>query len=123
MPDNLPLVIQLQFADPWCCYGTDFIGDTVRSEIDLAVDQDAGENAYQAGENGVGCTAFVGICIADLVVSNNDGTFPAHGEGAGVFGNQDCRNFPPGPVITQVPSCAEVVFDAEPPDESEPPTG
>jgi hypothetical protein len=114
MPDSLPLVIQRQLADPWCCFSTDFVGDEVRSEIDLLVDQDAGENAYQAGENGVGCIAVVGNCIAEMVISNNDGTFRAEGSGPVLFANQDCRYFPPEeegpPTITQAPECAEVVF-------------
>jgi hypothetical protein len=83
---------QLQFADPWCCFGTFFVGDKVSSDIDLLVDQKAGPNAYQAGENGVACVAIGdGECTADLTIRQNGGTFHESASGQALFGNQECR--------------------------------
>jgi hypothetical protein len=94
MPKNVSEdLVQRQFADPWCCFGTFFVGDKVTSDIDLEVDQTAGPNAYQAGENGVACVAIGdGDCSARMTVSNNEGTFTVQAEGDALFGNQDCRS-------------------------------
>jgi hypothetical protein len=96
MPDNLPLVDQKQFADPFCCFGTIFENDEVDSDIELEVDQDAGVDAFQSGENGLACVAFGdGECSARLVIRNNDGTNVAEGSGQALFGHQKCDYFPP----------------------------
>jgi hypothetical protein len=111
MPDHEPLIDQLQFADPFCCYDTFFVNESARADVELLVDQDAGEGAYQAGENGLGCIVEGGNCNAELVISNNEDTFRAEGSGPILFAYQDCRYFPPeeGPSILQ-DGCAEVGF-------------
>jgi hypothetical protein len=110
MPGNTPLIEQLQFTDPWCCYGTLFTGDSVRSEIDLEAFMDGGEDTYQTGENGLGCIAEGGECIAHLQIRTEDGTFSASGQGSVLFAHQQCTHTG-GPVITQEgPECEDPEF-------------
>jgi hypothetical protein len=93
MPDKAPLIDQLQFADPWCCFSTEFIGDSARAEIDLEVRQDGGDDTFQAGENGLGCIVVGGNCVAELEIRNEDGTFRAKGKAPILFANQQCTHF------------------------------
>ena len=58
----------------------------------LTVDQKAGTDAYQAGENGIACAAIGdGECQADLTIKNRDGTFHESASGQALFGNQECE--------------------------------
>jgi hypothetical protein len=102
MPTNQPSINQLQFADPGCCFGTFFLGSPALATMNLIVVQQAGPNAYQDGENVVGCAAAApdeseGTCRGVLTVDNNDGTFTVEAEGPAIFGKQDCTSGPAAP--------------------------
>jgi hypothetical protein len=97
MPTNKPGIVQLQFADPGCCFGTFFVGDPANSDIDLLADQTARSSAYQAGENTVECISGnpdggQAECDATMTVANNNGTSTFSGTGQALFANQDCRS-------------------------------
>jgi hypothetical protein len=109
MPTNKPGIVQLQFADPGCCFGTFFVGDPANSTINLLANQRAtmGLNSYQASENVLGCISGnpdggPAQCSATLTVTDNDGTSTNSASGQALFAEQDCRGSGtcPAPTIT-----------------------
>ena len=115
MPGNTPDIEQLQFTDPFCCYGTFFTGESARAEIDLTAFMDAHENSYQTGENGVACVVQGGDCSARMTIRTEDGTFSASGEAPVLVADQQCTHGGGEITILQDP-CTDPTFSTIPPD-------